>query len=510
MAGSLLLAFQSMEWFFWLMLVIITFIFTDALLEKVCSRRLGKLPPGPPGLPIVGNMFQVGKRPHETFSKLAVKYGPLISLRLGSRFVIVASSPAMAEEILKNQDEVFCGRTIPHALEIHAPYTFSFAQPDSRWRLLRKISIANIFTPAKISSLQPLRQTQISKTLREVLGSATAGKLVEIRLITFSLNANLLANIIFGEELLKPGSAEIESFLRLVHEAAEMMGLFNCTDYFPVLRPLDPQGLKRRGDKVFKRLYHMLEQLILKRLDENLRQQKTHHDLLQVLLDQRNDEFGLPQIQGYLTDMFIAATDTITVTVEWAMAELMRNPQVLSRLQEEMDAIVGKNRLIEEDDTQKLPFLSAVIKEVLRVHPIAPFLLPHRAIRETELGGYRIPKDTQILVNIWAIARDPTLWKDADKFDPQRFMNADIDYKGRHFQLLPFGSGRRICVGMSHANKMLFLVLGSLLHSFDWYGPESTLTQGIDMCERFGIVVEKVVPLRLVAKPRLPLHVYSS
>lgn len=204
--------------------------------------------------------------------------------------------------------------------------------------------------------------------------------------------------------------------------------------------------------------------------------------------------------------MFTAGTDTTTSTLEWAMAELLHDPEKLKKVQDELRSRVSPNKKLEEKDIEQLPYLKAVIKETLRLHPPLPFLVPHMAMDSCNMQGYYIPKETQILVNVWAIGRDPKTWKDPLFFKPERFLeptncNMMVDYKGHHFEFIPFGSGRRMCPAMPLASRVLPLALGSLLHSFDWVLADGIKPEEMDMTERMGITLRKSVPLKAIPIP---------
>eukprot|EP01018_Ginkgo_biloba_P019792 Gb_03773 [translate_table: standard] len=204
--------------------------------------------------------------------------------------------------------------------------------------------------------------------------------------------------------------------------------------------------------------------------------------------------------------------ETTSATIEWTMAEMIRNPQTMKRVQVELDDVVGRHRRVEESDIQNLPYLHAVITEVLRLHPAAPLLLPHTTHKVCEVGGYLIPQKSQVLVNVWAMGRDPAIWREPLDFLPDRFLEGDdkMDYKGHNFDLIPFGAGRRICVGLPLANRMLHLLVASLLHSFEWRLPDGQNSHHeMDMTEKFGITLQKAVPLIAIPTPRLPSpHIY--
>ncbi|CAM0872273.1 unnamed protein product [Alopecurus aequalis] len=229
------------------------------------------------------------------------------------------------------------------------------------------------------------------------------------------------------------------------------------------------------------------------------------NDFLDVLLDYRSPEdgrgFGRQTLRSLLTDLFSAGTDTSSGTVEWAMAELLQNPPSMAKAREELAQVIGSKSEIEESDIGQLKYLQAIVKEVFRLHPPAPFLLPRQAVATTELGGYTVPKGARVLVNVWAIGRDRKLWTEPEKFMPERFMGKEIDYRGRDFELLPFGSGRRICPGMPLAVRMVHLMLATLLYRFEWRLPREVEGNGVDMGEKFGMILGLATPLHAIAEP---------
>lgn len=150
------------------------------------------------------------------------------------------------------------------------------------------------------------------------------------------------------------------------------------------------------------------------------------------------------------------------------MAELINNPHAMSKAKAELEQVIGKCNPIEESDIAKLPYLQAIIKETLRLHPSAPLLLPRKALIDVEIHGYTIPKGAQVLINEWAMGRNPNIWDNPNSFSPERFLGSEINFKGQNFQLTPFGGGRRICPGLPLAIRMLHMMLGSLINVFDW------------------------------------------
>nr|XP_016435349.1 PREDICTED: cytochrome P450 76AD1-like isoform X1 [Nicotiana tabacum] len=164
-----------------------------------------------------------------------------------------------------------------------------------------------------------------------------------------------------------------------------------------------------------------------------------------------------------MVELLMAGSDTSAITMEWVMAELLRNPHELQKVREEILQQIGIERPVKESDIEKLPYLQAVVKETMRLHPTVSLLLPHKAQNDIDVLGYTVPKNTQVLVNAWAIGRDPKSWEKPLEFMPERFIKSSVDYKGRNFEFIPFGAGRRICPGMSLAIRMVNLMLASII-----------------------------------------------
>ena len=196
--------------------------------------------------------------------------------------------------------------------------------------------------------------------------------------------------------------------------------------------------------------------------------------------------------------LFVAGIDTTSSTLVWAMAELLHNPIKLLKVREELQQVLGKNGQVEESHTSKLPYLNAVVKETLRLHPPAPFLLPHKSNDDVELAGFTVPKNARILVNVWSIGRDPSIWTNPNLFEPERFLEREIDFKGKNFELIPFGAGRRICPGLPLASRTIHFMLASLLHHFNWKLADEIKPEDIDMNYNFGFTLHKAQPLRVV------------
>lgn len=202
--------------------------------------------------------------------------------------------------------------------------------------------------------------------------------------------------------------------------------------------------------------------------------------------------------------MFAAGTDTTFITLDWGMTELIMNPKVMERAQAEIRSFVGDRRVVLESDLPQLHYMKAVIKEIFRLHPPAPVLVPRESMEDVAIDGYDIPAKTRFFVNAWAIGRDSETWQNPESFEPERFMGSTIDFKGRDFQLIPFGAGRRSCPAITFGTATVELALAQLLHSFDWELPPGIKAKDLDMTEAFGITMHRTANLIVLAKPRFP------
>ncbi|XP_050238839.1 geraniol 8-hydroxylase-like [Mercurialis annua] len=309
---------------------------------------------------------------------------------------------------------------------------------------------------------------------------------------------NLLSNTLFSMDLASYSSSTSQELNDVVVAILNDAGRPNLADYFPIFKFLDPHGVRRRMKANFDRLLEIFDGIIDKRMQQSYSSSNTSGDVLDSLLilaGERDSGLTIFDIKHMLMDYFIAGTDTSTRTLEWSMAELLHNPEKLAKLKNELKEAEGT---LQESDFSKFPYLQATIKETLRLHPPAPFLIPRKAESEAEICGFKIPKNAQILVNVWAMGRDENIWKNANKFEPERFLDSKIDVKGKDFELIPFGGGRRICPGLSLAYRMLHLMLASLIHSFDWKLADGVTPKDMNMSEGFGLTLHKTEPLRAV------------
>ncbi|XP_019262497.1 PREDICTED: cytochrome P450 71A1-like [Nicotiana attenuata] len=207
-------------------------------------------------------------------------------------------------------------------------------------------------------------------------------------------------------------------------------------------------------------------------------------------------------------DLLTGGTDTSAVAVEWAFQELLRNPKVIEKANQELDRVNRKERWIEEEDFCRLPYIDAIIKETFRLHPLCALLPPHYSIEDCEVAGYDIPNGTTVFVNAWSLGRNPKYWDRAEEFIPERLLENDIDIKGQNFTLLPFGSGRRRCPGYSLGIKVVRTTIANLLHGFNWKLTGGMKAEDISMEEIYGLTTHPKKPTSIIMEPRLSIHLY--
>ncbi|KAG5535702.1 hypothetical protein RHGRI_023460 [Rhododendron griersonianum] len=301
-----------------------------------------------------------------------------------------------------------------------------------------------------------------------------------------------------------PTQDSVQQFRHLIWQIMVEVGKPNLVDYFSILKKIDPQGIRRRLKSHFGDTFELFGRLIDERLElRRSGKSGAENDVIDILLNisEENGEINRTHIEHLCLDIFAAGTDTTSSSVEWAMAELLRTPETLQKAKAELEQTIGKGKPIEESDIPRLPYLQAIVKETMRIHPPVPLLIPRTVETDVEVYGYTVPQGAQVLVNAWAIGHDPSVWANPTSFMPERFLDSDIDIRGRDFELIPFGAGRRICPGLSLAIRVVPLMLGSLINSFDWKLESGIKPEELDMDDKFGITVQKAQPLRIVPLP---------
>ncbi|CAN6714289.1 unnamed protein product [Malus baccata var. baccata] len=483
-----------------LILVFLTFLwYLLRILINAFLRQNRKLPSGPRALPIIGNLHMLGDLPHRSLQNLAKKYGPIMSMP--------------AELFLKTHDTIFASRPKLQAFEYlsYGTKAMAFSEYGPYWRHIRKLCTLQLLCPSKIEASAPLRREEVGLLVQSLKVAAETNEVVDLSEKVGELVEGITYRMVLGRK--KDDMFDLKG---IIEESMFLIGAFNISDYVPFLSPFDLQGLTKRMKRVSKTVDQLLEKIIQDHEQISGSEQGNHHkDFVDVLLSSihqplnPNDEevymLERTNAKAILLDMIAGALGTSAMAIVWTLAELLRHPKVMKRLQEKLQSMIRMDRMVEESDLPKLDYLSMVVKESIRLHPVAPLLFPHQSMEDITVDGYHIPKKSRVFINIWTIGRDPSVWSDnVEEFYPERFMNSNVDLRGHDFQLIPFGSGRRGCPAMQLGLTTVRLALGNLLHCFHWELPSGMLPKDLDMTEKFRLSLSKAK--HLLAMPTCRLY----
>ncbi|KAK4404923.1 cytochrome [Sesamum angolense] len=424
------------------------------------NRSSPNLPPSPLALPIIGHLHLLAPIPHQALAKLSSRYGPLIHIYLGSVPCIVASSPEICRELLKTHENSFSDRPQTAATDYltYGSQDFSFAPYGPYWKFMKKLCMSQLLGGQTLDLLQPVRRHEIKHLIEFLSVKANGGESVDIGSVLIRMTNNVISRMVMSRRC-SEDETEAGGVRKLVQETAELTGKFNLSDYIWFCKNLDLQGFGKR----------------LKKKNE---EGEVAKDLLDILLDIAEDgssEMKLTRenIKAFILDLFAAGTDTSAITIEWALAELINHPNILAKAAQEIDSVVGNDRLVQESDMPNLPYLQAIVKETLRLHPTGP-LIVRESSKDCTISGYHIPAKTRLFLNVWAVGRDPNHWENGLEFRPERFLSEDgngkgqLDVRGQHYHFLPFGSGRRGCPGTSLALLVVQTTLAAMIQCFEW------------------------------------------
>ncbi|KAJ7960901.1 Cytochrome P450 [Quillaja saponaria] len=475
------------------------------IVKRSNSKNSAKnLLPGPRRLPLIGNMHQlIGQLPHESLRNLAKKYGPFMHLQLGELSNIIVSSPELAIEVMKKHDAIFANRPYLLAASIlsYDSTNISFCPYGSYWRKLRKVCTEELLSLKRVQSFKFIREKVVSNLIEKV--ASNEGSVINLSKLIYELSNVITSQAAFGIK-----SEHGQAFVSLNERATQLAAGFCIADFYPSIKALQViTGIKAKLVKLQREMDTTLNNII-KEHKESKRMNKSspseaRENLLDVLLNlqEKNDpELTLTEnnIKAVVLDMFGGGSDTSATIMQWAMSELLKNPKVLEETQAEVRRVFDKKGLVDEAALDELKYLKAVVKEALRLHPPIPLLLPRESSERCEINGYEMPAKTRVIINAWAIARDPNYWTEADKFKPERFIDNPIDYRGTDFAYIPFGAGRRLCPGITFGLFNTELPLANLLYHFDWKLPIGMKPEELDMTESFGIVLKRKQDLCLI------------
>ncbi|CAI9780960.1 unnamed protein product [Fraxinus pennsylvanica] len=466
--------------------------------------------PGPRGLPVFGNLFNLSRGlAHRSLAAMAVacKAKQLMAFSLGATPVVVASDPLTAKEILTSPH--FADRPIKQsAKSLMFSRAIGFAPNGTYWRLLRRIAASHLFAPRLIAAHEAGRQMDCSAMLRDIEYEQALNGRVSLKKHLQAAALNNIMGSVFGKRYDQAGSSEeLKELKGMIREGFELLGAFNFSDYLPWISYFyDPFRIVSRCEELVPRVRNLVKGIIeehkLKNQSENI---ADPDDFVDVLLHLEGEEkLNEDDMIAVLWEMIFRGTDTTALLTEWVMAELVLHPEIQRKLQEEIDGTVG-SRNITDADTAKLPYLQAVIKETLRVHPPGPLLSWARlSTADVELSnGMVVPANTTAMVNMWSITHDADVWEDPLEFRPERFLTAhggkDFDVRGCDLRLAPFGAGRRVCPGKNLGLVTVALWVAKLVRHFDWAEDKANM---VDLSEVLKLSSEMKYPLFAVTESR--------
>ncbi|XP_008369127.3 cytochrome P450 81E8-like [Malus domestica] len=487
---------------FYTSLSLIFILFTFKFFLQTNRNNHQNLPPSPPSLPIIGHLHLLKPPVHRIFRRLSQKYGPVFSLWFGSRRVVIVSSSSVVQECFTTNDIVLANR--PRLIMgKHLAYNYTNIAASSygdHWRNLRRIGAVEIFSSARLNTFSDIRKDEVRRLLVKLSQNARNGfAKVELKSMLNELTFNIIMRMVAGKRYygddLSVDKEEARQFREIMRDAFAYGGAANPADFLPVLNWFGVNGYEKKVKALAKRADVFLQGLIDERRSKG-RNGSSMIDHLLSLQESQPEYYTDQIIKGLIMVILLAGTDTSAVTLEWAMSNLLNHPRVLQKAKSELDAKVGKENLVDEPDISKLPYLQSIISETLRLCPAAPLLLPHFTSDDCIIGGFDVPRDTMVLVNAWAVHRDPELWDEPESFKPERFESGeDFSHK-----LIPFGMGRRACPGAGLAQRVVGLTLGSLIQCFDWNRVGEEM---VDMTEGKGLTAPKAIPLEAMCKARI-------
>ncbi|KAF3946087.1 hypothetical protein CMV_027609 [Castanea mollissima] len=481
---------------------------TGGLAWKNGRNQMGSVPiPGPRGLPLFGSLFSLSHGlAHRTLARMASIHGAsqLMAFSLGSTPAIITSDPKTAREILTSPH--FANRPIKQSAKtLMFSRAIGFAPNGTYWRLLRRISSNHLFAPKRLAAHEAGRQMDCAIMLDAITTEQSLHGGVVLRNHLQAAALNSIMGTVFGKRYdLTCNSVEAKELNELVREGFELLGAFNWSDYLPWLSYLyDPFCVNQRCSELVPRVRKLVKKIIDEhryRLGDSSKL-SDNADFVDVLLSLDGDEkLEEDDMVAVLWEMIFRGTDTTALLTEWVMAELVLNYKVQHKLLHELDIVV-RNKNITDADVAKLPYLQAIVKETLRVHPPGPLLSWARlSTSDVQLSnGMVVPANTTAMVNMWAITHDPKVWEEPLVFKPERFLDADVDVRGGDLRLAPFGAGRRVCPGKNLGLVTVTLWVAKLLQHFEWV---QDMANPVDLTEVLKLSCEMKSPLSVVAVSR--------
>ncbi|KAI6707797.1 hypothetical protein NL676_010759 [Syzygium grande] len=466
--------------------------------------------PGPRGLPLFGSIkLMANQLSHRQIAAAAQSHAArrLMAFSLGHTRVIVTCDADVAKEILHGP--VFADRPMKEsARSLMFGRAIGFAPCSDYWRVLRRIAAAHFFCPKQIKATEDQRRA-IASGIVSLLGHHNHHQPFTVHQDLKRASLHHMMFLVFGRRYeLDHMNEEAEELKRLIDEGYELLGTLNWSDHFSWLSEFDPQNIRARCWQLLPKVKVFVSQMIAEHREKT--GDSDCRDFVDVLLSlQASEKFSDLDIIAVLWEMIFRGTDTVAVLIEWILARMVLHPEVQSKVQNELDEVVGRyHDVVNEGHMAQLVYLQAAVKEVLRLHPPGPLLSWARlATADTIVDGHHVPAGTTAMVNMWAISRDPKVWEDPHRFMPERFVvgkdgGVEFSVLGSDLRLAPFGSGRRSCPGKSLGLITVTHWVARLLHEYEWLPLASDRSNGVDLTEVLRLSCEMAHPLTVVVRPR--------
>ncbi|CAN8278237.1 unnamed protein product [Cochlearia groenlandica] len=478
------------------LLCFILFITILFFITKPSKSNISFKIPSPPRLPLIGNLHQLGDHPHRSLYNLSQRYGPLMLLHFASVPVLVVSSAEGAKDILKTHDRVFASRPKSKIFDklLYGSRNMASAPYGEYWRQMKSVSVIHLLSNKMVRSFRDVRGEEIGLMMEKIRNTSSLP--INLSMILASLTNDIICRVGLGRKY-----GEGTDFKELMDRLMKQLGLLTVGSYVPWLAWTDRvSGLMGQLEKTAKDFDDLLENIV----QEHEAGDGLNNDFVNVLLAvQKEKSIGFEldrlSLKAIVLDVFVGGSDTSSTLLEWEMTELLRHPECLKKLRDDVRSICKGRTSVSEDDIPKMNYLKSVIKETLRLHPPVPLMVPHESTEDVKLRYHHIPSGTQVLINLWAIGRETATWgPDANEFRPERHLDSSIDFRGQDFELIPFGSGRRMCPGISFAVVLNEIVLANLINGFDWQSTEDDDDE-TEVAESTGSGIRRMFPLNAIA-----------
>ncbi|KAE8076178.1 hypothetical protein FH972_014842 [Carpinus fangiana] len=491
------------------------------------------LPPGPTPWPVVGNLPELWRNKptfrwiHGLMKELNTE---IACLRLAGVHVIPVTSPEIAREFLKQCDSMFSSRPLTMATEYSSRgfKTIALVPWTDQWKKMKKVVASNVINSKTLQWLLNKRTEEADNLVRFIRNQSEKSTcVVDVRLAIHQYCGNVIRKMMFNKRYFGKGSNDggpgveeveyIESLWTLLNHICA----FAVSDYIPCSRALDLDGHEKIVSEAMRIVSSYEEPIIDERVEQwRDGKKKEAEDLLDAFILAKNSNreptLSVEEIKAQITEIMLASVDNPANNVECVLSEMLDQPEVLQKAVDEIDRVVGKERWVQEYDIPELNYVKACAREGYRLHPVAPFNMPHVSMQDMTVAGYFIPKGSHVLLSRYGLGRNPRVWEEPLKFKPERHLlkkdeslanHMEVNLTENELRFISFSTGRRGCMGVQLGTSMNVMLLARLLQGFSWSFPPNM--EEIDLSESVNHLL-KAKPLHACAKPCLAPKLYPA